>query len=58
MCAPYKTFKSSTDHKYLNMLVSLLLTNPPSSKTKEERGLPRGTQLERDQGNGLQLKLN
>lgn len=38
------------------MLVSLLLTNPLSNKTKEERG--RGTQRAMDQGNGLHLKLN
>lgn len=40
------------------MLVSLLLTNPPSNKTKKEKGIPRGTQPERNQGNGLHLKVN
>lgn len=39
------------------MLASLLLTNPPSNKTKKEKEIPKGTQPERNQGNGLHLKL-
>lgn len=58
-CAVYLTVKPGIVCKYGSTPVSLLLTKP-WYKTKEERGLQRGTQPEREgeQCNGFYRKLN
>jgi len=55
-CTAYLTFKSGIDHEYVSMLVSLLLTKPQYCKIKEERGIQRGTQPEKD--NSVTTKQN